>query len=139
MSEDFDAFPLAVTSQDADGFTFEMRRPDTPDNVMPPWGNECLWTDPPPAHCFKVPPKICRLSSDFCSALDGGEEGLISSLKPNSGSGESGKVAPGTDLSGLSPKLVAIIRAIAEAAKEAEVDLDDMDIDGLTIKIVPKA
>lgn len=136
MGDDFDIFPLAVTMRDEDGLTIELRRPDTPGNIMPPWGNECLWTDPPPAHCFKTLPKICRLSTDICNALDNGPADLTAIMMSNAGSGTDGKVAPGTDLSGFSPKLIAIIRTIEAAAKEAEVDLEEMDIQGLTIKFI---
>lgn len=140
MSDDFNIFPLAVSSRDADGFTFELRRPDTPQLPGPPWGNECFWTDPPPEYCFKdLPqiPEICRHGSAICDFLDKGPKGLAELMQPGAGA-SSGKVVEGTDLSGLSPKLIAIIRTLQNAAQEANVDLDGMDMQGLTIKFIDK-
>lgn len=134
MGDDFEVFPLAVTLRDENGLTIELRRPDASGTYMPPWGNECLWTDPPPPHCFKITPNICRLSKDICNVLDNGPADLTAILKPNSGESKSGKVVPDTDLSGFSPKLIAIMRTIEAAAKEAEVDMERMDIQGLSIK-----
>ncbi len=134
MSEDFDVFPLAVVMRDATSTTLEIRRPNTGGITMPPWGNECLWTDPPPDHCFKTPPlTLCQLGPEVCNVLPKGVADLGAAMAPKSTVGAQGLVADDIDLSKFPPHILPLIQVLGEAARQAEIDLEEMDTDGLTI------
>ena len=128
---DFAPFPLVVAFEDNVAATFEIKHPRLGDQ-MPPWGNECLWTDPPPAHCFKLPPIVppCKLGEELCTPLPSGLGDLSSVLSPVN---ETGYVTPDANPEDFPPHLIPLIQVLQEAADKAGIDLANMDSSGLTI------
>ena len=133
---DFVPFPLAVAFEDDTAAVFEIKHPSL-EGKLPLWGNECLWTDPPPDHCFKTPivNPVCKLGQELCNPLSGGLKDLSSVLSPV---GETGYITPDADPNDFPPHLLPLIRVLQEAADKAGIDLANMDTSGISVTFFKK-
>lgn len=92
--------------------------------------------DPPPDYCFKIPPtKFCKLTPQMCGLPDNDTQGLSDLMTSSKIMEGLGKVLPGTDLTDFPPRLIPLIKLLGKAAKQADIDFNSNDIEGLTFKL----